>query len=259
MEAWPRTNTPQNTADVEQTRAFVPLTQPTVVGTFLGRRKRFLVDCRINGQEVVIHSNNTGSMLGLTRPGRPLLASPAASPGRRLPFTQEAVWLEDSDHGGFWVGVNTSTPNRMLVRAFKAGALPCGPEYTAFRSEVRRGASRLDGLLEGEGVPRLWVECKNVTMVEDDTALFPDACSERGRKHLQELMDIVRSGERAAMFYLVQRADGRCFGPADCVDPDYAALFWQAHDAGVGIWAYRALVSEEGVLLQERLPLISPR
>ncbi|MDO5536300.1 MAG: DNA/RNA nuclease SfsA [Desulfovibrionaceae bacterium] len=231
---------------------------PAVTGIFLRRFKRFLVDCRIGEQKLVIHTNNTGSMLGLLRPGMPMLASAASRPGRRLPYTQEAVYLGEEGRG-FWVGVNTSTPNRMLASAFAAGMLPVEKGYTGFRAEVRRGASRLDGLLEGEGLPRLWVECKNVTMVEDDTAMFPDACSERGRKHLLELADIVRGGERAAMFYLVQRADGHCFGPAACIDPEYADLFWQAVDAGVEIWAFRATVSPEGTSLAERLPLTCRR
>ncbi len=234
-------------------RAFVPFAGTTVTATLVGRRKRFLVDCLMDGNPVVIHSNNTGSMLGLTRPGSLILASPAASPKRRLPFTQEAVHVP-GPAGGFWVGVNTSVPNRMLAAAHRAGLLPC-PGWTRLRLEVRRGASRLDGLLEGDNLPPLWVECKNVTLVEDDTATFPDACSERARKHLLEIIDVVRSGGRAAMFYLVQRADGRCFGPADCIDPEYGRLFWQAVDAGVDIWAYRARVDRRGVTLADRLPL----
>ena len=95
-------------------------------------------------------------------------------------------------------------------------------------------------------------------MVEDGVACFPDAATERGRKHLRELMDIVRCGERAAMFYLVQRPDGHCFGPADVVDPAYAALFYAALDAGVEVFPYRASVSPAGIDLEGLLP-VAPR
>ena len=237
-------------------KAFVPTAQPVRTGTFMGRSKRFLVSCLLDGKPATIHSNNTGSMLGLTQKGLPILASYSGNPSRRLPYTQEAVYL-GSPGKGFWVGVNTLVPNRMLAKAHAAGCLPIEAGYTDFRREVKRGQSRLDGLLEGAGLPRLWVECKNVTLVEDDIALFPDAASERGRKHLAELIDIVREGGRAAMFYLVQRADGHCFGPADCIDPLYAELFWQAVQSGVEIWAYRAKVEPCGVTLAERLPLVS--
>ena len=156
---------------------------------------------------------------------------------------------------GFWVGVNTSTPNRMLEAAFHARRLPFAQGYTSLVREAKRGQSRLDGLLTAPGLPPLWVECKNVTMVEDDAACFPDAASERGQKHLRELMDIVASGERAAMFYLVQRPDGACFAPADFIDPAYASLFYEALHAGVEMYPFRALVSPAGIDLGSPLPV----
>ena len=164
------------------------------------------------------------SMIGLLRPGAPVLLSPAQNPERKLRWTLELVWCGDPaayPRGGFWAGVNTSTPNRMLEAAFRAGKLPWAEGYTSFAREKVRGESRLDGLLEGPGMPRLWVECKNVTMSEDDVALFPDAVSERGLKHLGTLKGIVAAGERAAMFYCIQRPDVCCFGPADMIDPAF--------------------------------------
>jgi sugar fermentation stimulation protein A len=130
-----------------------------------------------------------------------------------------------------------------------------------FRREARCGASRLDARMDApqdSGLPPLWVECKNVTMVEDDVAAFPDAATERGQKHLREMMEIVRQGQRAAMFYLVQRADGHCFGPADYVDPVYAGLFYEAAAAGVEMYPHRALVSEHGIDLGPLLPVVPP-
>lgn len=258
----------------------LPLPPVCVVGRFVRRYKRFSVEMELDGRSVWVHSNNSGSMLGLTLPGAPLLASPAANPARKLPYTQEAVWLAERavppapgrdaapDHPvpdaapapgrGFWVGVNTSVPNRMIEAAFHAGRLAFARGYTQCRREAKRGASRLDACLTGPGLPPLWVECKNVTMVEDGVACFPDAATERGRKHLRELMDIVRCGERAAMFYLVQRPDGHCFGPADVIDPTYAALFYEALDAGVEIYPYRAPVSPAGIGLEGLLP-VAPR
>lgn len=151
--------------------------------------------------------------------------------------------------------MNTSTPNRMLEAAFHAGRLPFAQGYTTLVREAKRGQSRLDGLLTAPGLPPLWVECKNVTMVEDNAACFPDAASERGQKHLRELMDIVACGERAAMFYLVQRPDGECFAPADFIDPAYAALFYEALSAGVEMYPFRALVSPAGIELGPTLPV----
>ena len=242
----------------------LPLPPDCIVAAFVQRRKRFSVLLQHEGADLWVHSNNSGSMLGLCLPGAPVLASPASNPARKLKYTQECVWLAHravpqsspaARAGGFWVGVNTSTPNRMLEAAFHAGRLPFAQGYTTLAREAKRGQSRLDGLLTGPGLPPLWVECKNVTMVEDDAACFPDAASERGQKHLRELMDVVACGERAAMFYLVQRPDGACFAPADFIDPAYAGLFYQALHAGVEMYPFRALVSPAGIDLGALLPV----
>jgi sugar fermentation stimulation protein A len=225
------------------------------------REKRFSVLVREGGREYWVHCNNSGSMLGLLRPGAEVFLSPAANPRRKLPFTLEMVRVD-----GFWVGVNTLTPNRLLDLAARGALVSCptcglpGMEegYDLWRPEARLGDSRLDGRLDGIGLPTLWVEAKNVTLVEYQVAAFPDAVTERGQKHLRLLMDLVGQWQRAACFFLVQRPDAQCFGPADYVDPAYAELFWQAMDAGVHMWPCRAELSTEGVGLGPALPL-APR
>lgn len=231
----------------------LPLPANCRKAVFIRRFKRFFVECHDGGETFLAHTNNSGSMLGLTRPGSPALLSPAANPNRKLPYTLELIGLPDTD---VWVGVNTATPNRLLKAAFYANRLPWARGYTTFTPEAKRGGSRLDALLTGPGLPPLWVECKNVTLVEDDVAAFPDAVSERAHKHLREMTTIARSGARAAFFYCVQRPDGRCFGPADYIDPTYAALYHEARWAGVESRAYRAPVSERGVDIGEELPLL---
>ena len=248
-----------------------PFPQGYLVGRFLCRYKRFSIAVELNGKEVWAHSNNSGSMLGLLRKGTPVLLSKSDNIKRKLAYTQEAVWLprfwQDNAFcgqkfmspkaylDGFWVGVNTSIPNKILELAFYANRLSFTKGYTNIKREAKRGNSRLDALFTAENMPNLWVECKNVTMVEDNIAMFPDAVSTRGQKHLYELMDIVKAGERAAMFYLVQRTDGACFAPADCIDEAYTKLFWQAVDMGVEVYPIRAIVGANGIELGETLPL----
>jgi sugar fermentation stimulation protein A len=156
------------------------------------------------------------------------------------------------------VGVNTQTPNRLLEAAFRAGLLPAAQGYTHLAREATTGASRLDALLTppaGSGLPPLFVECKNVTLVQEDEARFPDAATERGRKHLAELTRLVHEGARAALFFLVQRPDGNCFAPAESIDPDYAQALAVALAAGVEAWIWRARITEAGISLAECLPL----
>jgi sugar fermentation stimulation protein A len=176
--------------------------------------------------------------------------SPAASPGRRLPYTLELV-----RPCGDWVGVNTLTPNRLLKRAWEERVLPELGAYTHFTPEAKCGDSRLDARLSGpEG--DFWIEAKNVTMVEDGVACFPDAVTERGQKHLRELMDLATRGVRVGVFLAVQRPDGQCFGPADFIDPRFAELFWQAVDRGVEFFPHVVHAHPEGIVLGPRLPLV---
>lgn len=216
------------------------------VGRLLRREKRFFMYVELDGKEVAAHTNNTGTMLGLLRRGSPVLLSPATTPGRRLAWTVEALGLPCAG-GFFWVGVNTSVPNRLLSALFGAHLLPWAEGYAALKREAVCGESRLDGLLTGEGLPDLWVECKNVTLVEDDTAAFPDAVTARGAKHLQTLMDIRARGERAAMLYIIQRPDGRCFSAADYVDSVYAKALHRAVEAGVEVYPTVVHVHQDGI------------
>ncbi len=231
----------------------LPYPSGMVRASFVQRCKRFTVNALLpDGTPIAAHTNNTGSMAGLLGEGREILLSPAANPARKLKWTLEAVRVQ-----GHWVGVNTSTPNRMLRRAWETKALPELCEYGEYKAEARHGDSRLDARLRG---PRgdLWVECKNVTLVEDCVAAFPDAITERGQKHLRELMRLARDGMRVALFFLVQRPDGECFGPADYVDPVYADLFYEAREHGVEMWPLVALVDEYGISLDRRLKVVEP-
>ncbi len=225
-------------------------------GRLIRREKRFSVLFESEGRELWAHTNNSGSMLGLTRPGTRLLVSRAPGEGRKLPYTLELVGLPGASQG--WAGVNTLAPNRLLRKAFAAGLLPWAAGYTEFRAEAGRGESRLDALLTGPGLPALWVECKNVTLVEDGVAAFPDAVTERGQKHLREMAAIVAGGERAAFFYAVQRPDAGCFGPADYVDPAYAALFYETLAGGVEVYPHLVPATRAGLGLGALLPVVPP-
>ncbi len=232
------------------THPLLPFPDGCAQAAFVRRVKRFSVqNSTPDGQTLWAHTNNSGSMLGLTRSGAETLLSPAANPNRKLAWTLETI-----DFHGTRVGVNTLTPNRLLRAAHLAGRLPETTGYGHFQPETTIGDSRLDARLDSPQGP-LYVEAKNVTLVENDIAAFPDAVTTRGQKHLRELIRLAHQNIRVACFYLVQRDDCSCFGPADYVDPDFAALFWQAHDAGVEMWPYLAAVSRAGIDLGERLPL----
>ena len=225
---------------------------PLIPGTLIIRYKRFLADIELaDGSIVTVHCPNSGSMKGCATPGSRVYVSSSSKPGRKFPLTWELV---ESD--GFWAGINTGLPNRLVREAIEDGTVLELQTYETIRPEVAYGEhSRIDLLLQGpQG--RCYVEVKNVTLVENGLALFPDAVTTRGQKHLNELMRVVREGDRGVIFFTVQRGDGNSVSPADRIDPEYGRLLRLALQNGVEALAYRAEVTPEMIRLTERLPVI---
>lgn len=238
---------------------------PLIPGTLILREKRFLAHVRLDdGREVIAHTNNTGAMRGCSTPGSRVWLSPAANPKRKLKWTWELIAIADSPASAEPVlaCVNTTMPNALVAEAARAGRLVGFEDWPDVRTEVRYGAekSRIDVLLsrgDGEAGDRVWVEVKNVTLVEQSGAgAFPDAPTVRGRKHLRELGAMVQAGEKAALLFVVQRSDIVSVSPADAVDPAYGEELRRVAALGVDIRAVRADVSVEGVELAGPLPVI---
>ncbi len=216
------------------------------MGRFLRREKRFFLYAALDGEEVAAHTNNTGTMLGLLREGSPVLLSPAQGIARKLKWTVEAMGV-GSGPCFSWAGVNTSVPNKLLAPLFRRGFLPWVGPGSELKREVPWGESRIDGCFTEKNSVPLWVECKNVTLVEDGEAAFPDAVTARGAKHLRELARLRAQGHRAAMLFVVQRTDCACFAAADYVDPAYALELRRAVRDGVEVHAVVVSVSEQGI------------
>ena len=227
------------------------LLPPLVAGTLIKRYKRFLADVTLESGEVVtVHCPNSGSMKGCAVPGSRVFLSRSANPTRKYPFGWELVEAD-----GFWAGINTGLPNNLVREAIENGTVAELQGYAAIRPEVPYGEhSRIDLLLEEPG--RCFVEVKNVTLVDGNRALFPDAVTTRGQKHLQELMRVVREGDRGVIFFTVQRGDGETVSPADAIDPEYGRLLRLAVEHGVEALAYQALVTPEEIKLIKRIPVI---
>lgn len=225
---------------------------PLVRATLIKRYKRFLADFRFeSGETATAHVANPGTMIGLAEPGMEIWLSPATNPARKLAWNWELVRVD-----GHLVGINTSHPNGIVAEALARNAIPEFAGYPSRRREVKYGLnSRIDILLETEGRPPCYVEVKNVHTKRGDGACFPDSVTARGAKHLAELSAMVAAGTRAAMLYLVQRADCSSFGLAEDIDPNYVAAFDRARTAGVEMVCYSCRVSIRGVDLDRPLPI----
>ncbi|MBL8023415.1 MAG: DNA/RNA nuclease SfsA [Elusimicrobia bacterium] len=230
--------------------AEIVFSPPLARGILLKRYKRFLADVRLEtGRTVTVHCPNTGSMKSCSEPGRPVALSYHPDPGRKHRYTWEMI---EMDAG--WVGVNTGIPNGLAGLAAQYGLIPEFISFTDVRREVRYGVnSRIDLLLEGPP-GRCWVEIKNVTLLEGDAVSFPDAVTERGKKHLEELTRVVQRGDRAAMLFVVQRPEGKVFRAADHIDPAYGESLRRAVDAGVEVLVYRAIVGPDRIRWGDPIP-----
>jgi sugar fermentation stimulation protein A len=223
--------------------------QALVHGTLLRRYKRFLADVRLDdGTEVTAHCTNSGSMKSCIETGAEVYLTPVSDPARKTRFTWEMILI-----GGQWVGVNTSNPNLLAFEALKNREIPGLDMYDRVFREVKFDESRLDLYAENDQ-ERCALEVKNVTMKEGEWALFPDARTERGLKHLHTLMRLKQSGMRAVMLFVIQRTDVTQFGPARDIDPDYAQGLLEAEQCGVEIFPMQAGVTPSGIHFLRKLP-----
>jgi sugar fermentation stimulation protein A len=231
---------------------------PLVEGVLVNRYKRFFADVRLpSGEIVTAHCANSGSMLSVKEPGARVWLSPAPNPERKLRWTWEIIEV----HGGL-VGINTGHPNRLVAEAIAAGEISELMGYASLKREQKYGKnSRIDILLESPGKPPCYVEVKNVTLKRqpgEHPAEFPDSVTERGAKHLIEMTDMVKSGARAVMFYLVQRGDCQRFTVAADLDPTYAKGLKSAMKQGVEAVCYGCEVTPDGITIRKPLTLDLP-
>ncbi|ANB01079.1 DNA/RNA nuclease SfsA [Ectothiorhodospira sp. BSL-9] len=230
------------------------LPDPLIPGTLRKRYKRFLADVTLDdGQEITAHCPNTGSMMGCMEPGSRVWLSRSDDPKRKYPHTWELVEARQ----GVLVGIHTGRSNALVEEAIRNSLLPTLASPTELRREVRYGRlrSRIDLLLTLDDT-HCYVEVKNVTAaVDNGVAIFPDAVSTRGTRHLQELMAMVEDGHRAALVFCVQREDVTRVRPADEIDPDYGHWLRRAAQAGVEILALGARVSPREIILNHAIPV----
>ena len=223
--------------------------------TLIKRYKRFLCDHRLeNGEEITASCPNTGTMLGLTAPESATYLVYNPGPTRKYDYRWEMIHENDT-----WVGINTGRPNELIEEAIQNGVIEELQGYDSLRREVKYGVnSRIDILLEDStgAKPTTYVEIKNCHLRRDGTLTeFPDSVTTRGAKHLVELSEEVRKGNRAVMVFCVQRADCDRFSIAGDIDPGYAKAFTEARAAGVEALAYVCHVSPQEIRVTHAIPI----
>jgi len=233
----------------ENWRDILDLGGNLVEGIFLERVNRFLARVEVNGREVDVHVANSGRMKELFVPGWRVLVRPVTGEHRKTKFDLVLV-----DMGSALASADARMPNALVAEGVANGHLQQFAGYPEIRREVTFGDSRLDLMLEGPS-GRCYIEAKSVTLVQKGVALFPDAPTVRGAKHLRTLKAVLEVGHRAAVVFVIQRPDASQFATSDPSDPALAYALRSAVAAGVEAYAYNCQVTEQSIRLDQSLPI----
>tara|TARA_R110002110_G_scaffold362241_1_gene571971 strand:- start:27439 stop:28149 length:711 start_codon:yes stop_codon:yes gene_type:complete len=220
-------------------------------GRLLRRYKRFLADVELDdGQVITAHCPNTGAMTGCAEPGFPVWLAHSESKTRKYPFTWELV---ETPKG--LACIHSVKANKVVGEALAAQKIPGLEGCTEIRTEVKYGSgSRVDFVLAGCD-ERIFIEVKCVTLCrEEGQGVFPDAVSDRGRKHLLELSSMLQPGTRAMLLFCVFHNGIQRVSAAGDIDPRYRDTLAQVMADGVEVIAWRARVSKHDIQLSGQLP-----
>lgn len=218
-----------------------------VPGIFERRLNRFIAEVTIDGQTVLCHVKNTGRCRELLLPGAEVWCQHSDAPGRKTAYSLITVKKD-----GAYVNIDSQVPNAVAAQWLAAGG--AGFAVEDLRREVRWGASRLDIAFQRAGVPCL-MEVKGVTLNRDGTAVFPDAPTQRGARHVLELAQAVQSGCEAYLLFVAAMDTVSAVRPNWDTDPDFAQALVQARQAGVTLMAVRCCVTRDSIAAADQIPV----
>ncbi|MBQ3486089.1 MAG: DNA/RNA nuclease SfsA [Clostridia bacterium] len=215
---------------------------------FLYRVNRFIARCEVDGTEVPVHVKNTGRLGELLTPGAECFVTAGSNPARKTAWDLVAVMKD-----GRVINIDSQACNPIAREWIERGGW--GEGVTGLRSEVTHGDSRYDFAYERGGRPGL-IEVKGVTLFDEaGTALFPDAPTQRGVKHLQGLARAAREGMECGVCFVIQREDVKCLRPNDATHPAFGQALREAQEAGVRIVAAVCRVAPEGAEIVGTVPV----
>ena len=209
---------------------------------FISRPNRFISLVRMDGKTVVCHVKNTGRCRERLSPGCTVYLEKSGNSDRKTAYSLVAV-----DKGGRLINMDSQAPNRAAREWLEAGGLG---DFSLIRPETVYGGSRFDFYLESPA-ERGFLEVKGVTLEEDGVVLFPDAPTQRGVKHLEELQASVRAGYSAWVLFVVQMEGVRYFTPNRKTHPAFAQALYSARDAGVRLLAWDCRVTPDSMSLRQ--------
>ncbi|MBQ8804588.1 MAG: DNA/RNA nuclease SfsA [Tyzzerella sp.] len=216
-------------------------------GAFIERPNRFIAYVEIAGQKETVHVKNTGRCKELLQPGATVFVQKTANPERKTQWDLIGV-----KKGERMVNMDSQIPNKVVEEWIREGNL--FSNVSLVRPETTYGKSRFDLYIEAGG-RKIFMEIKGVTLEEDGVVRFPDAPTERGVKHVKELMEAVKEGYEAYVFFVIQMKGVKYFTPNVKTHPEFAEALREASERGVKILAYDCEISEDSIEIREEVPV----
>ncbi|HDR05035.1 MAG TPA: DNA/RNA nuclease SfsA [Candidatus Marinimicrobia bacterium] len=219
---------------------------------FVERVNRFMMICEEDdGSELSVHLADSGRLKELLMPGAELFIEEADNPARKTRYTALMV-----KHETRWVGINSTIPNKLVRQSLLEKKVPGLPGWSMLKAEYALGRERFDFLLEKDGV-KMILEVKGVSLLENGIALFPDAVTARGARHVRHLTELSRQGRAAGIYFVIQRDDAIAFAPNRLRDPIFSEAINEALESGLKVWAHSCLLMPDKILWQSPVPFIS--
>ena len=214
---------------------------------FLDRPNRFIAHVDLNGQTETVHVKNTGRCKELLIPGTEVILEESVNPARKTKYDLICV-----NKSGRWINMDSQVPNKAAAEWIRAGRL--FPEEVTLKTEKVYGNSRFDIYVESP-CRKAFIEVKGVTLEENDIARFPDAPTQRGVKHVEELIRCQEDGYEAYLLFVIQMKGIREFEPNWSTHPQFGEVLQKAQNAGVHLLAYDCLIREDYIEIQDSVPI----
>ena len=227
------------------------ITNKTIMARFIHRPNRFQAYVDIEGEETMVHVPNTGRCREILIPGSSVILREENGENRKTKYDLIACYKQEKI-----INIDSQIPNKVVAEALNAHRIAGLEGYRKVEREKTYGSSRFDFRLTGDSDTTYFLEVKGVTLEERGVAMFPDAPTERGRKHLRELIDVRRNKGGAGVLFLIQMRDAYCFKPHDERDRQFGEALREASENGVDLYAYNCDVGENHITLLESVPIL---
>ena len=215
---------------------------------FINRPNRFNALVELEGEEITVHVPNTGRCKELLVEGVKVLLRKENNPTRKTKYDLISVYK-----GNELISIDSQIPNKVVMEALQNKKIEKLIRYNNILKEKTFGNSRFDFKLSNDNGEEYYLEVKGVTLEEDGHAMFPDAPTERGRKHLLELIEVKKSGRGAGVLFLLQMNNMKDFAPNDERDNEFGKALREARDNGVDIFVYECDVLKDSITLTKRV------